>query len=286
MASGQEDEDQPFNSQFGLSSSFIDWLQGNQFITNSGNLPAIASNPQSEIPVYASQPISLEEFQFQSSLQSYTSSGNNNSDLDTMANIAATIPKEYDLQPTPNNENIDNISITSFDTLSDDQISLMSFESQPIIEDLADYHCDLNTCLRSSIDDMGLDKTAETVLQFTDLKSRLFDLLLEEANQKLKKSLTKSVLTSRQKKQDREYLLSLTPKLLCEELQSAAPETFRLITVGLLGIREYYEFYENNSYMNVVAMIYSTAAKQINRCAIAYAFITHYSGTRRWAKRG
>ena len=205
----------------------------------------------------------------------YASSPEINSDLITMANIVDEdqVPVHPSLSP---DNVIEDTHLNFMDPLQDDAISLMSIDSQLMIDDLNEESSTLASCLQSSIEEFGLEQTAETILKHDGLKDKLMDILLEDANYKLRKSLRKSVLTSSQKKRSRKHFLSLTPKLLCQELETAAPESFRLIVSGLLGIKNYEDFYDSSSnteYINVVAMVISTIAKTINRKATAYALL-------------
>ena len=128
----------------------------------------------------------------------------------------------------------------------------------------------LSSSLQTSILENGLTETAEEILKHTDLKDTIFDLLLKRANQSLKKSLSKSILHSKEKKRvGRKYLLTLTPIKLCEEVRDAAPDIFKLIVTGLLGVGAE-EFQESHHISNILALMYGTAARENNRKASGF----------------
>ena len=73
-------------------------------------------------------------------------------------------------------------------------------------------------------------------------------------------------------KRSREYLLSLTPTILCQELLAASPETFHSIACGLLGSTAS-EIFEDKDKLNVVAMIIGVIARCNNRKASGYCHL-------------
>ena len=71
---------------------------------------------------------------------------------------------------------------------------------------------------------------------------------------------------------DRRYLLSLSPRVLCDELLREAPHTFQFFK-AMLGIADMDNetFFTNQHFMNIVAMMFSIVAKSINKKASGYA---------------
>ena len=81
----------------------------------------------------------------------------------------------------------------------------------------------------------GITQSAETVLNNDNLKKEILRILLLQSHQSLKTSLKKSQLCA--DKKERSYLLTLTPKSLCEEFRMKASPSFLLHPVVPLGVR-------------------------------------------------
>ena len=129
----------------------------------------------------------------------------------------------------------------------------------------------LHDALEAAAVSMGTTKTAELILENKDLKEELTRLILAETHSEFKKSLKKSLLTANKK--SRRYLLSLSPRVLCQELKDSAPHMFQLLCEGLIGINTLDDVLENHHIMNIVAMCYSTIAKSVNRKASGYGLL-------------
>ena len=113
----------------------------------------------------------------------------------------------------------------------------------------------------------GISETATAILENTDLKNKILELLLIEAHQEFKCSLRKSIL---KKTQERTYLLTLTPQVLCEEFANNAPMCFQLLVKGILG-KNIDTVFRSQKLKNIVALLYSTGSKYVNRKAIGFA---------------
>ena len=127
------------------------------------------------------------------------------------------------------------------------------------------------SALDASNDGLGITKTAEIILENSDLKDKITELIFASTNAKLKKSLKHSVLTANKK--NRQYLLSLTPRILCEELRDLAPQAYQVLVKGLLGVSDPNIVLENHHLTNVLAMLFSTIAKSVNRKASGYGLL-------------
>ena len=127
--------------------------------------------------------------------------------------------------------------------------------------------------LANYIDAVGVSAVVADILESSDIKSEVLKTVLSESHTSLKESLkgSKSILTS--SKKDRTYLLSLTPKKLCEEFQENSDPSFQLLLNGLLGISDPAIIFESQYLLNTVALVYSTVAKVINRNATGYALL-------------
>ena len=75
----------------------------------------------------------------------------------------------------------------------------------------------LLAALKASTEDLGINKTSEMILADDDLQQEIVRLILSRAHKELKASLSSSKLSA--SKKSRDYLLTLTPSNLCEELK-------------------------------------------------------------------
>ena len=125
--------------------------------------------------------------------------------------------------------------------------------------------------LNVSKDSLGVARAAEIILNDSDLKAELTRIIHTETHNELKRSLKKSILTANKK--DRRYLLSLSPRVLCEELRDLAPQAYHVLVMGLLGVSDPAEVLESKHLTNNLAMLFSTIAKTINRKASGYGLL-------------
>ena len=125
--------------------------------------------------------------------------------------------------------------------------------------------------LANHIRSRGIADTASSILSNEDLKTEILKILMKDSHESLKKSLKKSQLCA--DKTDRKYLLSLTPKSLCEEFQRNSTHSFQLLVQGLLGISDPKVIFDSQFLMNNLVFIYSSIAKVLNRKATGYALL-------------
>ena len=125
--------------------------------------------------------------------------------------------------------------------------------------------------LNNFVTTAGATKAAKTILENEEIRSELAKLIFSEAHKSLKTSLKKSQLSSN--KQDRKYLLSLTPRSLCEEFHEMAKPAFLLLVHGLLGVANPDDVFKSQHLLNVSSLIYSTVSKTINQKASGYALL-------------
>ena len=130
---------------------------------------------------------------------------------------------------------------------------------------------DPNTTLDALINTVGTAKAASAILDNEDLMEEIKKLVFSRAHSSMKESLKKSKLG--EKKRDRHYLLSLTPRLLCEEFRDLSKHAFDLLVRGLLGLSNPEEIFDSHHLLNTVSLVYSTVAKTINRQATGYALL-------------
>ena len=117
----------------------------------------------------------------------------------------------------------------------------------------------------------GAAKVAAKILENEDLKNEIAQQIFKESHKSLKDSLKTSKLVACKK--DRGFLLTVTPRLLCEELQEKSDPTFQLLIKGLLGISNQEEIFDSQFLLNNISLLYSTIGKILNRNAIGYALL-------------
>ena len=127
-----------------------------------------------------------------------------------------------------------------------------------------------SAALITTSDELGIAETANMILSNGDLKKEITKLIHSEAHNQLKASLRQSILTA--DKKNRQYLLSLTPKMLCEEFEESATLAYQTL-VGLLGVSDTDAISDNQHLTNIIAMVYSTVAKSMNRKATGYGLL-------------
>ena len=150
-------------------------------------------------------------------------------------------------------------------TSSDDTPpSLPKFES-------ADSPITLDEAIIQSKESKGISITAQTILDHADLKEEILKVLYKESHHSIKDNLKKSRLCAN--KNDRRFLLSLSPKTLCQEFQQNSPRAFFHLVQGILGISDPESVFENQFLLNNICLVYSTLSKVINRKAVSYALL-------------
>ena len=94
----------------------------------------------------------------------------------------------------------------------------------------------------------GISNTAMAILEHGDLKEEIKRILYKESHHNIKDNLKKSKLCAN--KNDRQFLLSLSPKSLCQEFQQNSPHTFLHLVTGILGISDPNSVFENQFLLN------------------------------------
>ena len=152
---------------------------------------------------------------------------------------------------------------------------------------MSDFDCDnpppieakrsTEDCLRSALADhieaVGISSAVKTLLDDENIRTEISKALFSTSHASLKSSLkgNKSMLTA--SKKDRNYLLSLTPRALCEEFAANSSPAFDLLIQGLLGISDRKKVFESQYLLNIITLIYSTIGKLLNRQATGYALL-------------
>ena len=135
----------------------------------------------------------------------------------------------------------------------------------------AESNSNLTDSLEKNIISKGFKETAATILGNEDLKKEILKTLLLESHQNLKSSLKHSQMCA--DKNDRKYLTSLTPRLLCEEFKLNSSPAFLILVQGILGITDPEVIFESQFLVNNIAFLYSTVSKVLNRKATGYALL-------------
>ena len=121
------------------------------------------------------------------------------------------------------------------------------------------------------VDEVGISNAASAVLENEALREEIMKKIFSSSHKSLKIALKKSQLTSNKK--NRAYLLSLSPRNICEEFKTLSSASFRLLVHGLLGISDLNQIFESQFLLNNVCLLYSTIGKIINRNATGYALL-------------
>ena len=189
-----------------------------------------------------------------------------NSDLAHFQGIYESSP------PSPASSSVSHLDANYFfpesPTFSDDSpASPLPQGSPPISKIKADFAASLMEYVSS----VGALAAAETIMENTAVKEAIVESVLSETHSSLKSSLKQSIIT--QGKKDRNYLLTLTPRTICEEFQKNSNAAFLLIVKGLLGVSCPETVYDSALLLNTVTLLYSTVGKLINRKATGYALL-------------
>ena len=134
------------------------------------------------------------------------------------------------------------------------------------------FRYSLDDALEDSLNTIGACKTASKILENKEVRDEIFKLVFTKSHSTLKSSLKKSILTAKKDKQ-RDYLLSVTPRRLCEEFRDSSRPAFELLVNGLLGLTNSEKVFQSDYLLNTVAFIYSTISKSINRKSTGYALL-------------
>ena len=145
-----------------------------------------------------------------------------------------------------------------------------SFE-EPEVSNKADDLTNFKYILDELIKKVGADAVAGAILENCEVKKELLSKMLSATHKDLKCSLKQSMLNK--SKKDRNYLLSLTPRALCEEFCHNSNSAFVLLLKGMLGISNVDDIFESQYLLNIVSVIYSSVSKVICRTATGYALL-------------
>ena len=168
----------------------------------------------------------------------------------------------------------------SFEELRHIDHKLFTFDANTSSSSPCDYNrilslsstpTQLSDILVEHVEEKGLEAVAECILQQENLKQELLKQLLKESHTSLKTSLKNSILCA--SKKDRDFLLKISPRSLCEEFKALSPMTFALVAKGLFGISNEEEIFSSQHILNNIACLLSTVSKAINRKATSYAYL-------------
>ena len=143
--------------------------------------------------------------------------------------------------------------------------------SSPDEAHFSQIKADFATSLEMYVNAVGTSQATATILENEALKKEIVQSIFSETHKSLKSSLKTSQLTA--SKKDRNYLLSLNPRSLCEEFQENSSIAFLLVVQGLLGVSNPDEVYDSAVLLNIITLVYSTVGKIINRKASGYGLL-------------
>ena len=131
----------------------------------------------------------------------------------------------------------------------------------------------LLSALNDHIEAVGVSAAVSTLLENIDVKEEVSKAIFTASHKSLKSAIksNKSKLTAT--KSDRNYLLTLTPKSLCEEFANNSKAAFDLVIQGLFGISSHKIIFESQYLLNCLTFIYSIVARVVNRNATGYALL-------------
>ena len=118
----------------------------------------------------------------------------------------------------------------------------------------------------------GASNVAKKILENVEIRNEIVKQIYSESHRSLKNSLKKSKLVSDCRK-DRGFLLSLTPRALCDEFRENCNDSFELLVHGLLGITNQEDIFASQFLLNNISLLYSTIGKIQDRRAIGYALL-------------
>ena len=146
--------------------------------------------------------------------------------------------------------------------------------SDPDLED----EIDLKTIfpkqsLGALVEAKGVVATAKSILKNEELSKEVIKQYFESSHQKFKQALKTSILSSKKKNKDREYLLNLAPFELCKEFQQSSGDAFDCLVRGCLGFKNVESLFESKQMVNTVSLLYGTMAKAVNHLASGYCLL-------------
>ena len=134
-----------------------------------------------------------------------------------------------------------------------------------------EFHSNSKGLLNDLLGELGVNEAATAILENQELKAEITKRIFSSSHKSLKSALKDSRLTA--DKKDRAYLLTLSPRSLCDEFQSHSNPAFKLLVHGLLGISEEDQLFNSQFLINNVCSLYSTISKILNRQATGYALL-------------
>ena len=196
------------------------------------------------------------------------------SSLIAFPNLSPAISEPMSLspisQPSPDDQLKSDISFSSASSLQNNDWAPYLPSEDEVPEEHETQHTS-KTLVDNLVDELGISEAASAVLENDALRQEIEKMIFSSSHKLLKTALKKSQLTSKTK--DRSYLLTLTPRNLCEEFKSRSAASFKLLVHGLLGISEEDQIFESQFLLNNVCLLYSTIGKIINRHATGYALL-------------
>ena len=215
-------------------------------------------------------------------------SGSSNLSLPSVSDVQITPPTQDKCQDTHGYEYDFSSQSLSLPPVSDSQISSNTiFNSLPSVieepdpifdfdigtifqEDIGSDPAKFHSVLCEATESFGLDTVVNAILDNEAIKNALVCKILKNAHNQMKVSLKHSILRANEQKKNREYLLSITPCKLCQELEELCPE-FSTLLLGLLGVKDMSVVLESQHLMNITALLFSIFARNMNQQASGYA---------------
>ena len=163
-----------------------------------------------------------------------------------------------------------NVSFSSASSQERDWAPYLPSDDEPDVEEFETLSTS-KLLIDRLVAEIGISGAASAILENDDLRDEIEKKIFSSSHKLLKTALKKSQLTT--KNNDRSYLLTLTPRNLCEEFRSLSRASFRLLVHGLLGISDDDQVFESQFLLNNICLLYSTIGKILNRKATGYALL-------------
>ena len=232
--------------------------------SQSGNSPA------SKFKLLAEQDISSSDEEFPETLNCFLSQPSNDSVTLSNSfphNLAKLSSSPLSLHSDPDDGQLNPDFFSDSSSSSDDSQGSTFTRQVPVSKINADFAASLTEYIKT----VGVSAVAQIILENTAIKEALVNSILSETHCSLKSSLKNSQIT--RNKKDRNYLLSITPRGICEELLENSSSAFNLIVRGLLGVTHPTDVFDSELLLNTITLLYSTVGKLINRKSTGYALL-------------
>ena len=162
-----------------------------------------------------------------------------------VSGTTSTCPSSLENLVKPEEDNLQSSSFPSSGVLQDPNLSDFINDSEEVVYYETPFD-KFKTSLNLAIEDVvNHPLIASIILENDDLRKEIFKQMAERTNENFKATLKHSQLAA--DKNNRNYLLGITPLGLCREFQTENREVFEIVTMCLLGMKNPEEVFESRS---------------------------------------